>query len=203
MRRYIADREILYSTQWKISHNATRSGYRLKGPRLRWARTSGGEGGSHPANVIDEPYPYGGMNWNGDEPVLLPVVSIAFLQRDLDSRLKQKVKDGPMAGGLATTTTIVRADLWRMGQCLPGNRIQFKRITWQSARDLADRIEAFIGIVRRFVEGQVGEENLSGLDIELPDGWDETVLHTVEGDEASGTALVKFRQVSDSAMFLL
>lgn len=108
-----------------------------------------------------------------------------------------------MAGGLATTTTIVRADLWRMGQCRPGNRIQFKRITWQSARDLADRIEAFIEMVRRFVEGQVGEEDLSGLDIELPDGWDETVLHTVEGDEASGTALVKFRQVSDSVILPL
>lgn len=108
-----------------------------------------------------------------------------------------------MAGGLATTTTIVRADLWRMGQCRPGNRIQFKRITWQSARDLADRIEAFIEIVRQFCEGQVGEEDPSLLNIELPNEWNETILHMVEGDEASGTALVKFRQVSDSAELLL
>jgi hypothetical protein len=41
---------------------------------LQWAREDGGEGGSHPANVIDEPYPYGGLNWNGDDPVILPLV---------------------------------------------------------------------------------------------------------------------------------
>jgi urea carboxylase len=68
------DRITLYDSPWKISHNASRSGYRLKGPRLEWARAHGGEGGAHPANVIDEPYSYGGLNWNGDEPVVLPIV---------------------------------------------------------------------------------------------------------------------------------
>jgi urea carboxylase len=73
------DRDILYNTDWQITHNATRSGYRLKGPRLNWSRKDGGEGGSHPANVIDEPYSYGGLNWNGDDPVILPIVSQVLL----------------------------------------------------------------------------------------------------------------------------
>lgn len=74
MHAEIPDREALYKSPFKITHNATRSGYRLKGPELQWARDDGGEGGSHPANVIDEPYPYGGLNWNGDDPVILPLV---------------------------------------------------------------------------------------------------------------------------------
>jgi urea carboxylase len=73
-----SDREALYNSPFKITHNATRSGYRLKGPVLQWARDDGGEGGSHPANVIDEPYPYGGLNWNGDDPVILPLVRPAY-----------------------------------------------------------------------------------------------------------------------------
>jgi urea carboxylase len=101
-----------------------------------------------------------------------------------------------MAGGLATTTTIVRSDLWRMGQCRPGTRIQFKRITWRSAQDLCARIECFIDTIRRFSEGHLHESDLRPLDIGLPEGWDETILHEIEGDEASGTTLVKFRQVS-------
>lgn len=107
-----------------------------------------------------------------------------------------------MAGGLATTTTIVRADLWRMGQCRPGNRIQFKRITWQSARDLCSRIEAFLDDIHRFSKGELQETEISPLDIDLPDGWGETILHETNGDEASGTASVKFRQASRKASCL-
>lgn len=102
-----------------------------------------------------------------------------------------------MAGGLATTTTIVRADLWRMGQCRPGNRIKFKRVTWASARDLCARIESFIEAIREFADDRTSEEELSPLDIELPEGLSETILHEITGDKgASGTAVVKFRQVS-------
>jgi hypothetical protein len=35
-----------------------------------------------------------------------------------------------MAGGLATTSTIVRADFWRLGQCRPGDSLRFKRISF-------------------------------------------------------------------------
>jgi hypothetical protein len=51
----------------KISHNASRSGIRLVGPSPKWARSSGGEGGAHPSNVIEYGYPLGTLNWTGDE----------------------------------------------------------------------------------------------------------------------------------------
>ncbi|KAK4689029.1 urea carboxylase, partial [Tremellales sp. Uapishka_1] len=162
-----------------ITHNATRSGYRLKGPRLNWAREDGGEGGSHPANVIDEPYSYGGLNWNGDDPVILPI-------------------DAPMCGGLVTTTTIVRADFWRLGQCRPGDSIRFKRISWESARILRMRTEAYLTEAQQFINGTRAASDLRSIDVGLSEDWEETILHRIPADEAAGTVEIKFRQAGDS-----
>lgn len=51
------DIEMLYRTRWRVSYNANRSGIRLEGPVPRWARSDGGEGGSHPSNVVEYGYP--------------------------------------------------------------------------------------------------------------------------------------------------
>ncbi|KAF7628638.1 hypothetical protein AFLA_003989 [Aspergillus flavus NRRL3357] len=45
--------DMLYETEWKISHNAARGGIRLLGPKPKWARSDGGEGGAHPSNLIE------------------------------------------------------------------------------------------------------------------------------------------------------
>lgn len=61
------DIEMLYSTEWKVSHNASRSAIRLIGPVPKWAREDGGEGGSHPSNLVEYGYSVGSLNWTGDE----------------------------------------------------------------------------------------------------------------------------------------
>jgi hypothetical protein len=65
--------DMLYDTTWAISHNAARGGIRLIGPKPKWARSDGGEGGAHPSNVIEYGYPVGTPNWTGDNPCLLPL----------------------------------------------------------------------------------------------------------------------------------
>ena len=50
------DIEMIYTTTWQISHNAARGGIRLIGPKPKWARKDGGEGGAHPSNVIEYGY---------------------------------------------------------------------------------------------------------------------------------------------------
>ncbi|GHJ84927.1 hypothetical protein NliqN6_1329 [Naganishia liquefaciens] len=176
------DRKKLYETRWKISHNATRSGYRLLGPRLDWAPvTDFKESGSHGSNIIDEPYVLGSLNFNGDDGVLLPL-------------------DAPMAGGLATTTTVVRSDLWRMGQCRPGDTILFKRIDWDSALAIRQRTESFIQDVQAIVSGKMDPSTVKALDISVGDYWDETILHEIAADEDKGTVQVKFRQGGDCSI---
>lgn len=108
------DIEMIYSHQWKISHNAARGGIRLIGPRPKWARPDGGQGGSHPSNVIEWGYPLGGLNWTGDEPVIFPM-------------------DCPDFGGFLCSLTVVHADLWKVGQLQPGGTLRFHRISIENA----------------------------------------------------------------------
>lgn len=68
-------------------------GVRLEGPRIDWARTSGGEGGSHPSNIHDNGYALGTVNMNGDTPVIL-------------------TNEGPDMGGYLCICTVATADLW-------------------------------------------------------------------------------------------
>jgi urea carboxylase len=98
-----------------------------------------------------------------------------------------------MAGGLATTTTIVRADFWRLGQCRPGDKFQYKRITWQSAVELRRRTERYIASIAAFASSG---GSLVALDVVLPDDWEETIMHEIPADDARGSVAVKFRQVS-------
>jgi allophanate hydrolase subunit 2 len=49
--------------------HSNRLGIRLEGPAPKWARTNGGEGGSHPSNVHDHVYALGTINFTGNMPV--------------------------------------------------------------------------------------------------------------------------------------
>ncbi|KAH7129878.1 putative urea amidolyase [Dactylonectria estremocensis] len=119
------DIEMFYSQSWQISHNAARGGIRLIGPRPKFARTDGGEGGAHPSNVIEYGYPLGGLNWTGDEPVLFPV-------------------DCPDFGGFICSLTVIKGDMWKMGQLRSGDYVKFRRVTLDSALDCRRRNEDFL-----------------------------------------------------------
>lgn len=101
-----------------------------------------------------------------------------------------------MAGGLATTTTVVRADLWRMGQCRPGDTIRFKRITWDAALAVRKRTEQLISQLRNVIDGNADVSEVTPLDLSVGDEWDETILHEIPADDQKGTVQVKYRQVS-------
>jgi urea carboxylase len=162
------DREMLYSTRWKIGHNSNRTGVRLVGPVPEWSRKDGGEGGSHPSNVFDYGYPSpGGINWGGDSSVIFSM-------------------DSPDLGGLLCSTTVISADLWRVGQVKPGGYLKLKPITFELALELANRVEVFIDKVQALVEGKSDE--VPSLDLTLPDsglekGKSNAILMRVPGDD--------------------
>lgn len=100
------DADKFYSVEWEVSHNASRLGVRLIGPKPTFSRTDGGEGGSHPSNLIDNAYPIGGINFTGDSPVILTV-------------------DGPSLGGFVCPYTVPSSQLWKIGQLKPQDRVRF------------------------------------------------------------------------------
>jgi len=113
---YVTDEDLsaIFNSTYEVSHNANRLGVRLIGPKPKFARTDGGEGGSHPSNLNDNPYAIGAMNFTGDNPVILTV-------------------DGPSLGGFICPITIPSYDLWKIGQARPGSSIKFRRVSMEYA----------------------------------------------------------------------
>lgn len=108
------DIETLYSTEYEVHYNSDRTGIRLVGPKPIWAREDGGEAGLHPSNIHDNAYAIGTLDFTGDMPILLG-------------------PDGPSLGGFVSPLTVCQADLWKLGQLKPGDKVNFVPITQQEA----------------------------------------------------------------------
>ena len=108
------DMRAFYAADWEVHYNSSRTGVRLIGPKPAWARTDGGEAGLHPSNVHDNPYAVGAVDYTGDMPVILG-------------------PDGPSLGGFVCPAIVTHADLWKLGQLRPGDRIRFRCISWAEA----------------------------------------------------------------------
>jgi urea carboxylase len=109
--------EMFFSTAWEVHYNSNRLGIRLNGPKPSWTRSDGGEAGLHPSNIHDTEYAVGSINFTGDMPVIL-------------------TKDGPSLGGFVCPVTIVKAELWKVGQVKPGDKIRFVRMSFDDALNL-------------------------------------------------------------------
>jgi biotin-dependent carboxylase-like uncharacterized protein len=115
-----SDMETLFGRPWPIDRNSNRTGVRLESHKFEWARKTGGIAGGHPSNILDNSYPVGAINVNGDLPVILG-------------------PDGPTAGGFIVAATVIHADFWKIGQFRPvGDTVRFREVTMEEAIE-ADR----------------------------------------------------------------
>ena len=139
------DVKMVYSTKWQVSHNAARGGIRLIGPKPKWARSDGGEGGAHPSNVPEYGYPVGSLNWTGDDPCLFPV-------------------DCPDFGGFVSSTTVIKAEHWRMGQMKAGDTMQYLRVSLEDAILTRNRLNKFIDGLGKACSGEGDFDGIEALD---------------------------------------
>jgi len=109
------DIDTFFATDWEVHYNSSRTGVRLIGPKPQWARSDGGEAGLHPSNIHDNAYAIGAIDFTGDMPVILG-------------------PDGPSLGGFVCPAVIVQAELWKIGQLKPGDRVRFRRVSQDWAR---------------------------------------------------------------------
>ncbi|RSV40290.1 urea carboxylase [Sphingomonas sp. ABOLE] len=119
------DVDTILSAEWKVHYNSNRTGVRLVGPKPHWARKDGGEAGLHPSNIHDNPYAIGALDFTGDMPIILG-------------------PDGPSLGGFVCPFVVIAADLWKIGQLAPGDRIQFEQVSLDEADAAAAAEEAWI-----------------------------------------------------------
>jgi urea carboxylase len=120
-----ADIDTLFSTDWRVHYNSSRTGVRLMGPKPQWARHDGGEAGLHPSNIHDNPYAIGAIDFTGDMPVILG-------------------PDGPSLGGFVCPATIALAERWKVGQLRPGDTVRFHEISALAADTLLRAQDTFI-----------------------------------------------------------
>ena len=167
---YLTDEDVqmIYKTKWQISHNAARGGIRLVGPKPKFARADGGEGGAHPSNVAEYGYPLGTLNWTGDDPCVFPV-------------------DCPDFGGFISSTTIAKADYWKMGQMKAGNTMQYIPVTLEDALAERKRVNGFIEDVENACSGGKMFGDIQPLDgAKIPNSVDlhqaKAVVHRIEAE---------------------
>lgn len=110
-------------TPWKITKDADRVGYRLRGGTLDFVEREQPFGaGSDPANVVDLGYPLGSVQVpGGDEPIVL-------------------LGDAVTGGGYVTIATVVSVDRDLFGQARTGDTIRFRSVDIDEA--LAARAES-------------------------------------------------------------
>ena len=111
------DIEMLFSSDWEVHYNSNRTGVRLVGPKPTWARPDGGEAGLHPSNIHDVAYAIGSIDFTGDMPILLG-------------------PDGPSLGGFVCPGVIATAELWKMGQLRPGDKVRLVPLSAEQATAL-------------------------------------------------------------------
>ena len=123
------DLAMIFSTPWKVHYQSDRTGVRLIGPKPTWARRDGGEAGLHPSNIHDNAYAIGTIDFTGDMPILLG-------------------PDGPSLGGFVCPATIVQAELWKLGQLKPGDRVQFFPLALDTAQAMEREMDDFVQTFR-------------------------------------------------------
>jgi len=111
------DIETFFATDYEVHFNSARTGVRLIGPKPQWAREDGGEAGLHPSNIHDNAYAIGTIDFTGDMPIILG-------------------PDGPSLGGFVCPATIIQADLWKIGQLKPGDKVRFVKVSEEDAAAL-------------------------------------------------------------------
>ena len=176
-----SDLSMIYHTTWQISHNAARGGIRLIGPKPKWARSDGGEGGAHPSNVAEYGYPVGSLNWTGDDPCIFPI-------------------DCPDFGGFVCSTTIVKGEFWRLGQMKAGDSMQYREVSLEKALQIRRQVETYIEAIGEACVGKksfgeiepLGYEKMP-LSAKSKDPGDAIVHHI---DAKGNQPLTTYRQVS-------
>ncbi len=168
--------EEFFSAEWQVHYNSNRLGVRLIGPKPSWTRADGGEAGLHPSNVHDCEYAIGSINFTGDFPVIL-------------------TKDGPSLGGFVCPVTIAKAELWKVGQVKPGDKLRFHPISFQQAQALE---QAQLGSIEALAA--ISAVSLPAPALQPGNTVSATVLAELPAGE--GRPRVVYRQAGDAYILL-
>jgi len=171
------DIQIFFQTDWEIHYNSSRTGIRLIGPKPTWARADGGEAGLHPSNIHDNAYAIGAIDFTGDMPVILG-------------------PDGPSLGGFVCPAVVVKAELWKLGQLRPGDRVRFIPISQATTDSLEEVQESALA--------QLSVDNLQAgqLNPVLVPEWETLGSDILTCHRVAGAPEVVYRPAGDNYILI-
>ena len=114
--------ELFFSQKFTVTPQANRMGYRLKGPKIERKKTM-------PASIISEPSLPGGVQVpEGGDPIILLA--------------EQTV------GGYAKIATVIREDITKIAQAMPGDTLRFRKVTIEDARDIERKNKELFSLLK-------------------------------------------------------
>ncbi|MCO7121423.1 biotin-dependent carboxyltransferase family protein [Ihubacter massiliensis] len=122
------DIDLVYSSEFTVSRDSSRLGYRLEGPEFQFSEIAHGKPaatGAFPSNIYDTGYYHGGVNLAGQTLVIFTA-------------------DYPTAGGYIQPFFIPDCCLWKVAQTNLGGKIKFKRITIDEIKAVREDFENYI-----------------------------------------------------------
>lgn len=124
------------NTEWTVTPDANRVGYRFKGTPLDFVpRKQPFGAGSDPSNVTDLGYPIGSIQIPaGIEPIAL-------------------LNDAVTGGGYATIATIISVDLYKMGQIKSNEKVKFVSVSLDEAIQARQEFEQQLSKVKDMIGG--------------------------------------------------
>jgi 5-oxoprolinase (ATP-hydrolysing) subunit C len=120
-----ASQAAFWRSEWKITPQSDRYGYRLSGETPLQA-----------AAPME-------MRSHGIVPGVIQVPP--------DGQPIVQMRDAQPTGGYPKVGTVIEADLWRLGQAPIGSRIRFVEATWDEALDALDQLQAWLADAARQV----------------------------------------------------
>lgn len=125
----------LLNKEWTIHTQSNRVAYRLYGGRVRYKAEAAPFGsGNSPGNIVDIPYPIGGVIVPNEEELII------------------LLNDGTGGGGFVTAGTVISPDISVLGQARPQSTVRFHAVTVEQAFRLRREKEQLIEKVKMIVQ---------------------------------------------------
>lgn len=119
-----ASRAAFWNSEWKITAQSDRYGYRLAGPVLEAQTVVEMRSHGIVPGVIQVP--------PGGQPIV-------------------QMRDAQPSGGYPKLGTVIEADLWRLGQAAIGSRVRFIETHWEEATAALEQTQAWLAEAKRLV----------------------------------------------------
>lgn len=117
--------ENFYRMEYDVNLNSNRGCTMLDGPADVFSRTDGGDGGTHPSNILEYPYPTCGISVVGSKMAFFGV-------------------DGGTLSGFVCISVPAMSEWWKSGQANVGDKIRFQPISYHDSLALNKMREEFI-----------------------------------------------------------